>query len=339
MSTSTETINYLDNGVSTPIDVTVYPIDKAGEVVRLASDPRVWGAYSAQYLLRVMEENGILVQMQDEEILDLGCGGGILGIAALKKSARSVTMVDLNQAAVELSEMNAKINGFIPGVSFDCVHSDLFDDLPNNQYDRIISNPPVQPELLGVHVNNPAYKTNESGANGRRALDGLITQGRNYLKKGGKMLFTSSSRHKHSETVRMLNENWGEGNWRVINHEDGEGVEDKVMPEYHGPYMMYWVGMQSMDLEFRVYQKDKSGNPYCETVLSPNRTVKLITLPTDNGLKTVKLDMVNGQITRAVEMVGEIEVPIELPRDFEIPSLGEDQSWYYKYYVIEAVNN
>jgi ribosomal protein L11 methyltransferase len=47
----------------------------------------------------------------DRNVIDYGCGSGILGIAALKLGARQVTAIDIDEQALISSEENARING------------------------------------------------------------------------------------------------------------------------------------------------------------------------------------------------------------------------------------
>ena len=46
----------------------------------------------------------------EDRVLDLGCGSGILGIAALKSGASYVTAVDIDEQAVKVAEENFSIN-------------------------------------------------------------------------------------------------------------------------------------------------------------------------------------------------------------------------------------
>lgn len=45
-------------------------------------------------------------------VLDLGCGSGIVGIAALASGSKDVTFADANPGALDLAEWNAQRNGF-----------------------------------------------------------------------------------------------------------------------------------------------------------------------------------------------------------------------------------
>jgi ribosomal protein L11 methyltransferase len=47
----------------------------------------------------------------DRSVLDVGCGSGILGIVSLMKGARIAHGIDINPASVEVSRLNAALNG------------------------------------------------------------------------------------------------------------------------------------------------------------------------------------------------------------------------------------
>jgi len=50
------------------------------------------------------------------DVIDLGCGSGILSIGALKLGARRALAVDIDQAAVDASLENARANGITDGI-------------------------------------------------------------------------------------------------------------------------------------------------------------------------------------------------------------------------------
>src|SRR5690606_23450802 len=79
------------------------------------------------------EEQGL----KGSTFLELGCGTGLLSIAAARKGA-SVTASDMNPKAIENTRVNAEANG----VHLDIVTSDLFTNLPPTLFDWIIINPP-----------------------------------------------------------------------------------------------------------------------------------------------------------------------------------------------------
>ena len=57
----------------------------------------------------------------DDRVLDLGCGSGILSIAAMKLGAQTAFGVDIDQIAVDTSVENTRINGIISAEYDECV--------------------------------------------------------------------------------------------------------------------------------------------------------------------------------------------------------------------------
>jgi len=71
------------------------------------------------------------------DVADIGCGSGILAVAACRLGARSVVGVDIDGVAVEASAENAARNG----VSFDVLAGKGFEPLPSEAtYDLVVSN-------------------------------------------------------------------------------------------------------------------------------------------------------------------------------------------------------
>ncbi len=74
-------------------------------------------------------------------VLDLGCGWGAVGISAAKAYPNiRVTMVDINNRAVELSRKNAQRNS----VSVKVEQSDGFSVLGEEKFSYILTNPPIR---------------------------------------------------------------------------------------------------------------------------------------------------------------------------------------------------
>ena len=75
------------------------------------------------------------------DILDLGCGWGIIGICIARKwPCTKVTMADINQRALALSRENAKKNR----ADVVCTESDGMAAFEGMQFDAVITNPPIR---------------------------------------------------------------------------------------------------------------------------------------------------------------------------------------------------
>jgi ribosomal protein L11 methyltransferase len=87
-----------------------------GEVVLTLDPGRAFGSglhETTQLVLREVERG----TRGGEEVLDVGCGSGILGIAALLLGASRVTSLDVDPDAVEVTRENAIANGVLDRVS------------------------------------------------------------------------------------------------------------------------------------------------------------------------------------------------------------------------------
>ncbi len=74
----------------------------------------------------------------DVELLDIGCGSGILGIAGLLLGAKSATGVDIDALAVKTAKENGTINGF-EEPTFTVFEGNLTDKV-TGEYDVVVAN-------------------------------------------------------------------------------------------------------------------------------------------------------------------------------------------------------
>ncbi len=79
-----------------------------------------------------------------KNMLDVGCGSGILSITALKLGVRDVTGFDMDPIAVEESRKNAEKNGVLDKINFFCGYIQS----ARGNYDLIVANVYVEPILI-----------------------------------------------------------------------------------------------------------------------------------------------------------------------------------------------
>lgn len=133
--------------------------------------------------------------------LDIGCGTGVIGIAAAKMGAE-VVCSDVNAEAVESTLENAKRNA----VQLDAIVSHGFDELTKLEaFDLIACNAPSNPNF----VNNVVTPVN-NGEDGRAFLDAVLTNAPTFLKRRGRLLSCSGSEQDWTKTSRILSENWAD---------------------------------------------------------------------------------------------------------------------------------
>ncbi|MES9970486.1 MAG: 50S ribosomal protein L3 N(5)-glutamine methyltransferase [Candidatus Thiodiazotropha sp.] len=121
-------------------------------------------------------------------ILDLCCGCGCIGIAAAAYLADSqVDLVDISPDALQVAAQNIAEYGLQERVA--TYQSDLFQALPDKQYDLILSNPPYvgQLEMEGLpdeyrHEPVLALQANE---NGLEVVQRILKQAKRYLTPRG----------------------------------------------------------------------------------------------------------------------------------------------------------
>ena len=83
------------------------------------------------------------------QVLDVGCGYGPIGLTAAALCPEGhITMVDINERAVELAQENARRNR-ITNVTI--LQSDLLDRVKNKIFDVILTNPPIRAGKETVH--------------------------------------------------------------------------------------------------------------------------------------------------------------------------------------------
>jgi 16S rRNA (guanine1207-N2)-methyltransferase len=118
-----------------------------GRTLKFETDAGVFSKSGIDYGSRLLIETmDITAQAQ---VLDMGCGYGPIGLcAALLAQYGLVTMADVNERALQLSERNARLNGIM---NVRMVQSDLFSGLVGEEYTHILTNPPIRAGKQLVH--------------------------------------------------------------------------------------------------------------------------------------------------------------------------------------------
>lgn len=93
--------------------------------------------FSTKLLIEFVSE----LSLKDEKILELGAGSGLISIYCAKQNA-VVTASDISAIAIE----NIKLNALSNNVSINIIKSDLFDEIPKQDFDFVIINPPYFPK-------------------------------------------------------------------------------------------------------------------------------------------------------------------------------------------------
>lgn len=87
--------------------------------------------------------------VKGKEIMDMGCGTGIIGMSCLASDAARVTFSDINPKAIENTLLNLKENNFFDRA--EVVQSDLFEKI-DKKFDFIFANLPIDNEVWSPEI-------------------------------------------------------------------------------------------------------------------------------------------------------------------------------------------
>ena len=141
----------------------------------------------------VLAENMLVDKNSD--VLDIGCGIGVLGIAAARMFNANIFMSDINKRAVMLAGKNAELNN----VKAEIYQANLYDKIKKTDFDVILSNPPQTA--------------------GKEICFQLIGQSKNHLKINGSLQLVA----RHNKGGKTLSRKMSEvfGNVKVIAKKSG----------------------------------------------------------------------------------------------------------------------
>ncbi|MBI4896029.1 MAG: methyltransferase [Candidatus Aenigmarchaeota archaeon] len=131
--------------------------------------------------------------LAQKDVLDMGCGSGLLSILCAAKHAQ-VTAVDVNPKAVQATKENAKKN-HVPVM---VLQSDLFSRV-HGTFDLILFNAPYLP--TAPDDDDARWS---GGENGRDAIERFAATAMPFLKPSGKILLAISSLTGEQEVTSLF---------------------------------------------------------------------------------------------------------------------------------------
>ena len=138
---------------------------------------------------------------EDDAVLDMGTGCGILAVLAAEKAKR-VLAVDINPHAIECAIKNAEMNG--AKITFR--QGDLFQPIkPDESFNLILFNSPYLPSEPDEE-RSWIGKAWAGGSNGRNVIDRFVMDAPNFLAAGGRIQFVQSSLSDVNRTIQMFSE-------------------------------------------------------------------------------------------------------------------------------------
>ncbi|HEY0433249.1 MAG TPA: methyltransferase, partial [Chitinophagaceae bacterium] len=130
--------------------------------------------FSTNLLLNQLKE----YPLAHQKVLEPGAGSGLLSIYAAKQGA-IVTATDINPASIECLTVNAREND----VELNVITSDLFDRIPEQQFDVIVVNPPYY-RKKAVSYADYAWNCGENG----EYFEKFFSQAKRFVHPASKIL-------------------------------------------------------------------------------------------------------------------------------------------------------
>ena len=163
------------------------------------------------------------------EILDLGCGTGIIGITiALERPLSNVTLIDQSEHAIQ----NTKENQTLHQVTNVMIQkSDWFSALDQTKFDVILSNPPYLEDNdphLSQGLEDEPLDALVSGPTGIEAIQYIIENAKNHIKPSG-WLFIE---HGYNQAIILKDLFEKNGYQHIENANDIHGIHRVTFAQY-----------------------------------------------------------------------------------------------------------
>lgn len=135
------------------------------------------------------------------DIIDLGCGSGIIGITLEKKvSTKSVDLVDISKKALEITHKNCEKHSSKANL----IHSDMFKNI-SKKYDVIISNPPyikTTEEIEDIVKNNEPHLALYAGIDGLECYRKILENAKHHMKE--RCIIAFEIGHTQAEDIKKI---------------------------------------------------------------------------------------------------------------------------------------
>jgi len=138
---------------------------------------------------------------ENDVVLDMGTGCGILAVLAAEK-AKKIVAVDINPHAIRCAEKNAGINGVEGKIEFRL--GNLFQPItPDENFSLIVFNAPYLPSKPREEE-GWIEKAWAGGTNARKTIDLFLINAPKFLAPKGRILIVQSSLSDIKQTLNMF---------------------------------------------------------------------------------------------------------------------------------------
>ncbi|ODM26716.1 class I SAM-dependent methyltransferase [Acetivibrio mesophilus] len=185
--------HYYTESPDTPHDIGTINYTVKDSVIKLNTDAGVFSKkkvdFGSDLLIRSIPPIA-------GNILDIGCGYGVIGISlALLNPNSKITMIDINERAVDLASENIRLNGI---ANANVLKSDGFSNVTGT-FEAIVSNPPIR--------------------TGKKVIYPIFENSINFLNPGGSIYLVIQKKQGANSAIDFLKSVYG--NCEVINKKGG----------------------------------------------------------------------------------------------------------------------
>ena len=184
---------YFDNDKNIKSERKIIKFNFNNKVFSIYSDNGVFSKDRFDYGRRVLL-NSVDVDKLFGNVLDLGCGLGVVGIIlGTFNKGINIDMVDINERAIDLAKNNLVLNNVKANVFVSDIYSNI-----DNKYDFIITNPPIRA--------------------GKNVIRGFLLGSYDYLKDDGILYFVMRKDHGVKSMIKELSVKF---NTSIVNKDKG----------------------------------------------------------------------------------------------------------------------
>lgn len=184
---------YFDNDKNIKSERKIIKFNFDNKVFSIYSDNGVFSKDRFDYGTRVLL-NSVDVDKLFGNVLDLGCGLGVVGIIlGTFNKGINIDMVDINERAIDLAKNNLVLNNVKANVFVSDIYSNI-----DNKYDFIITNPPIRA--------------------GKNVIRGFLLGSYDYLKDNGILYFVMRKDHGVKSMIKELSVKF---NTSIVNKDKG----------------------------------------------------------------------------------------------------------------------
>lgn len=184
---------YFDNDKNIKSERKIIKFNFNNKVFSIYSDNGVFSKDRFDYGTRVLL-NSVDVDKLFGNVLDLGCGLGVVGIIlGTFNTGINIDMVDINERAIDLAKNNLVLNNVKANVFVSDIYSNI-----DNKYDFIITNPPIRA--------------------GKNVIRGFLLGSYDYLKDDGILYFVMRKDHGVKSMIKELSVKF---NTSIVNKDKG----------------------------------------------------------------------------------------------------------------------